>query len=52
MGSFNMRAQTVAPQAPGAIDQITAASSDAGVIAIASLATPLLGLLLLRPART
>jgi hypothetical protein len=52
MGSFKLRANTVASPAAGAIVRITAASSDAGVISIASLATPLLGLLLLRPART
>jgi len=51
-----MRASTVASSAAGgfdrAFDRIAPASLDAGLISLASLATPLLGLLLLRPART
>lgn len=55
MGSFHLSANTVAAPASGALSHITAASLDAGVIALGSLAAaPLLGLLLLllRPART
>ena len=45
-----MRAKHV--RCSGAYTPITQASSDAALIVLASLPTPLLGLLLLRPART